>query len=78
MENTLRYQLRLMDEIRYMTNINMVTCGNCGAVILHRMVNLNEFDKDNTIPCYSCKNEMDMSDCPDFFYDGMPEIDDEQ
>jgi hypothetical protein len=78
MKSTLKYQLELMNEIRAMADINIVTCGNCGAVILHRMLDFNDFDKDNTITCYSCKNEMDLSDCPDFFYEGMPEMDDEQ
>jgi len=58
-------QLELMDEIRAKANINIVTCGNCGSVILH------ETDLEGTITCYDCKSEMDLSDCPDLFYHGM-------
>jgi hypothetical protein len=58
-------QLELMAEIRAKANINIVTCGNCGSVILH------ETDLEGTITCYDCKSEMDLSDCPDLFYHGM-------
>jgi hypothetical protein len=58
-------QLELMDEIRYKANINIVTCGNCGSVILHKR------DLEGTLTCYDCKREMDISDCPDLFYTGI-------
>lgn len=58
-------QLALMDDIRAKANINIVTCGNCGNVILH------ECDLEDTITCYGCKSEMDISDCPDLFYTGI-------
>ena len=58
-------QLALMDDIRAKANINIVTCGNCGNVILH------ERDLEDTITCYGCKSEMDISDCPDLFYTGI-------
>lgn len=68
--STLRNQLTLMDEIRSKANINMVTCGHCGTILLHKM-------KEHIITCYGCKREMDVCDCPDFFYEGMPELDNE-
>lgn len=58
-------QLELMNHIRTYANINIVTCGHCGSVILH------ETDLEGTITCYDCKSEMDLSDCPDLFYTGM-------
>jgi hypothetical protein len=58
-------QLALMDDIRAKANINIVTCGHCGSVILH------ERDLEDTITCYGCKSEMDISDCPDLFYTGI-------
>lgn len=70
MKGTLRNQLELMDDIRYKLNINMVTCGHCGTVLLHK-------SNEEMITCYGCKSEMDVCDCPDFFYDGMPELDEE-
>ena len=58
-------QVTLMEEIRTKAGINIVTCGHCGTVILHRQ-------SDTTIECYSaeCKDneEKDVCDCPDLFY----------
>ena len=63
-------QFNLVQDIRAKANINIVTCGNCGTVLLHSML-------DDTIVCYSneCKDrgEMDLSDCPDLWYDGCIE-----
>ena len=58
-------QLTLMDDIRVKANINIVTCGHCGSVILH------ERNLEGTLTCYDCKSEMDLSDCPDLFYTGI-------
>lgn len=59
-------QFNLVQDIRYKLDLNIVTCGNCGTVLLHSML-------DDTIVCYSneCKDrgEMDLSDCPDLWYD---------
>ena len=42
MENTNREmlieQVKLKEEIQKLTNINIITCGNCGHVILHKIV----------------------------------------
>lgn len=57
-------QVELMDEIKAKANINLVTCGHCGSVILYSML-------DSSIVCYDCKREMDLCDCPDLFYSGM-------
>lgn len=58
-------QVTLMEEIKTKAGINIVTCGHCGTVILHRQ-------SDTTIECYSaeCKDneEKDVCDCPDLFY----------
>ena len=58
-------QVELMNHIRTYANVNIVTCGHCGCVILH------ERHLENTITCYDCKTEMDLSDCPDLFYNGI-------
>ena len=72
-------QLDLMNEIRAKANINMVTCGNCGTILLHEMelISDDEFislkDDDNSIECYDCKTKMDLCDCPDLWYEGCIE-----
>lgn len=60
-------QLLLMDKIRALSNINMVTCGHCGTLLLH------EIDDKETITCFGCKKEMSLSDCPDYWYSGCTE-----
>ena len=62
-------QLTLMNTIRSLSNINMVTCGNCGTILLHEMKPIN--DSDNSIECFGCKTKMELCDCPDYWYDGM-------
>jgi len=57
-------QLNLMDDIRAKANINMVTCGHCGTILLHEMRSINE---DNSIECFGCKRTMDLSDCTDYW-----------
>jgi hypothetical protein len=59
-------QLKLMDEVRAKADINLVTCGHCGTTLLHKR-------KDTSIDCWSCKREMDLSDCPDYWYEGCLE-----
>lgn len=61
-------QLALMDDIRAKANINIVTCGHCGSVLLHEVKSIND---NNTIVCFDCEREMDLSDCPDLFYTGI-------
>ena len=60
-------QLHLMNHIRHYANVNIVTCGHCGTILLH-------YNSDMPITCYSseCKDrgEMDLSDCPDLWYEG--------
>jgi hypothetical protein len=64
-------QLDLMEIIRGEANINMVTCGHCGTILLHDMD--REFKKDPLV-CFGCKTEhTDASDCPDYWYNGCIE-----
>lgn len=44
--------------------LNIVTCGNCGTMLLHKI------DEKETITCFSCKEVMAKSDCPDYWFDG--------
>ena len=57
-------QIELMDEVKRKSNINMVTCGNCGDVLLHRL-------DEEEIKCPYCGFESDPCDFPDFFYTGF-------
>ena len=72
-------QLDLMNDIRAKANINIVTCGNCGTILLHEMELISDIefisfkDDDNSIECYDCKTKMDLCDCPDLWYDGCIE-----
>ena len=57
-------QLTLMDEIRAKANINIVTCGHCGCVFLHKLDDLD-------LTCFDCKTSGEPCDHPDLFYTGM-------
>jgi hypothetical protein len=59
-------QLELMNDIRAKSNINMVTCGHCGTILLH------EINEEN-IECFGCKSVLDQCDCPDLWYEGCIE-----
>lgn len=63
-------QLDLMNDIRANANINIVTCGHCGTILLHEMKSIYE---DNTIICFGCKRNMALSDCPDYWHEGCIE-----
>lgn len=55
-------QIALQEEIQS-HGINLVNCGNCGQMLLHRT-------DVNQIECF-CGMEMEGCDCPDAFYRGM-------
>ena len=59
-------QLDIMNEVRRLSSINMVTCGHCGTILLHKM-------SEESIVCFGCHKEMDLSDCTDYWYDGCIE-----
>jgi len=56
-------QIELQNRVLILANINIVTCGNCGWVLLHKL-------NDEYIECASCKSVLDQSDCPDLWYEG--------
>ena len=53
-------QVRIQEEIQS-AGFNVVTCGHCGTVLLHRI-------GETRIKCFC--GEMDLSDCPDLWYEG--------
>ena len=56
-------QIELQNRVIALANINIVTCGHCGSVLLHEL-------NDELIECACCKHELDQSDCPDLWYEG--------
>ena len=72
-------QLDLMNHIRTYANINIVTCGNCGTILLHEMKSISDIefisfkDDDNSIECFGCNAKMELCDCPDLWYEGCIE-----
>lgn len=57
-------QVALADEVRAKAGINIVTCGNCGTILLHRI-------RKDYLTCVGCRNVMDVCDCPDLWYTGI-------
>jgi len=60
-------QIELFNTIYSEAKVNIVTCGHCGTVLLHKV------NEESTIDCYSCSNIMDKCDCPDFWYTNAEE-----
>ena len=58
-------QMRLMEVIREKTSINIVTCGNCGCVILHEPI-----EAESLLTCYDCLMEIGAEECSDLWYEG--------
>jgi hypothetical protein len=56
-------QIKLQNLIQNLAKVNLVTCGHCGVFLLHEL-------NVETIECYSCGNELDPCDCPDYWYEG--------
>ena len=54
-------QIELQFQIQS-AGFNIVTCGNCGSILLHET-------KAESIECF-CGSDMDLSDCPDYWYEG--------
>ena len=57
-------QIKLFERVQAEAKINIVNCGNCGDTILHEI-------GETEITCVGCSQTMDVSDCPDLWYDGM-------
>lgn len=56
-------QIELQERVIALANINIVTCGHCGSVLLHEL-------NDKPIECACCKHELEQCDCPDLWYEG--------
>jgi len=60
-------QIRLQEEIQG-AGFNIVECGHCGCTLIHRTRSID--DEDYSIDCL-CGQNMDLSDCPDLWYEGI-------
>ena len=56
-ENKMLEQYDMAQEIVNKTGINIVTCGNCGDVLLHNINDLDSEGTSNDIVCPSCRWE---------------------
>lgn len=61
-------QIYLMEEVQQKAKVNIVTCGNCGAVFLHKL-------REEELQCPYCEFKSEPCDFPDYLYEGMPEND---
>jgi len=57
-------QISLQNKVKALANVNIVTCGHCGSIVLHDL-------SATEIDCPYCDTIMDTCDCPDYLYDGM-------
>jgi hypothetical protein len=55
-------QIKLQEKIQSL-GYNIVTCGHCGTVLLHKC-------GEEELECF-CGNTVDISDCPDLYYSGL-------
>lgn len=55
------------------SGFNVCTCGNCGNVVLYN----RQMKESEVVECPHCKEEMDYSDNPDYYYEGCQEITEE-
>ena len=66
----MKEQFKILQEMQ-MDGYNVVTCGNCGDVILIDLFNEEKMEIDrNTIEevqCPHCKETMDYCDMPDLY-----------
>ena len=63
-EHLAKQQIIRAQSIIEQTNMNIVTCGDCGEI---NIINTNE----ETHHCYLCEYEGESSDFPDLFFNGM-------
>lgn len=66
-------QIKLKEELQTTSKINIVNCGSCGAVLLHKVVDLEKDTptEDYDITCPYCDFTSEPCDFPDFLYSGM-------
>jgi hypothetical protein len=58
-------QIALQEELQSVSGINIVNCGSCGSVLLHKIT------ESEDIVCPYCNFTSEPCDFPDFLYSGM-------
>lgn len=58
----MKEQLDILKEMQK-DGYNVVTCGNCGDVVLHRLIS-----NVDSIKCPHCNETMELCDMPDLYY----------
>lgn len=53
-------QYELNQKIVNLTGLNLVTCGNCGSIVIHKVT-------DKKITCPYCNLTSELCDFPDLF-----------
>lgn len=56
-------QIELTKEIQS-NGLNLVQCGNCSGVFIHKM-------DDEILTCPHCEIDIEPCNCEDIFYEGM-------
>lgn len=66
-------QIDLIEEVQRVAGINVVNCGSCGSVLLHRIVPLtmDTPSEEYDITCPYCDFTSEPCDFPDFLYSGI-------
>jgi hypothetical protein len=63
-EKLLLEQIALQEKVQRLSDITIVTCGNCSTTLLHNI-------GDGEIQCHDCMRILDLCDCPDLYYFGQ-------
>lgn len=76
---TVRNQLEILQQMQRQ-GFNICTCGNCGGIILFNKEAkeaMEETESGESLICPHCKEEMAYSDCPDLYYEGSPDLEED-
>ncbi len=60
-DNKIEQQRKMFFQIVEKSNINIVTCGDCGLVVFHKI------GREGDICCPHCSIESDLSNFPDLY-----------
>ncbi len=75
---TTQQQFEILEEMQS-HGFNICNCGNCGSIILFNSeTKPKATDENEDIFCPHCKEVQAYSDCPDFYYEGSPDINDDE
>jgi hypothetical protein len=61
-------QIALQEKVVADAGVNIVTCGQCGSLMLHEV---RPLESDQELECPFCDFESDPCDFPDYFYEGF-------